>query len=389
MKQYKVIITDVRYRMSIAPIRELAKKGYRIVAADFKTVPKRLRLGCYSRYAKIRGELSDRQSEFADDVISLCDSGNTVLLPVNRTSLVNVIKNRSVLEKHCFFTVPDIDALNTADDKRTMSLVAKKIGVPIPHTVSLSEYGNLDDLEKSVSYPCIIKYRNGEAMGLKPAQRYSIVNNRGEFIREYTRMNALDSNPICSDYIPGHDIGVAVVMNSECKPVDFLCYESLSEYPLEGGPTCFVRTIFNRNLLKYAVSLLEEIKFSGIAMLDFRGSAENAYFLEINPRVWGSAAITEVSKSSFFESYVKSSLGQAKEIDIGTCTPNYNIGTKMRFTPQSFACFKANMKKSDNKAETVKNYVKSFFDFSVKDGLFSFGDMKPYIMYIANLFKRF
>jgi hypothetical protein len=64
-------------------------------------------------------------------------------------------------------------------------------------------------------------------MGKKPADRYSIVNTKEEFIKEYRKMNEIDENPIASDYIKGHDIGVAVVMDKNHEPISFLCYESL------------------------------------------------------------------------------------------------------------------------------------------------------------------
>ena len=198
-------------------------------------------------------------------------------------------------------------------------------------------------------------------------------------------MHRIDANPIASDYISGRDIGVAVVMNKDCEPVDFICYESLREYPIEGGPTCFCRTVFDRKLLGYAVKLLKEINFCGIAMLDFKGSVENPYFLEINPRIWGSANITCISKSSFFESYVKAAQGNNIAIDTDTCLPHYKIGAKMRFTPQSIVCFFANMKKSKDKMRVFSDYLKSFFDFSVRDGLFAIDDPMPYIHYIKNL----
>jgi hypothetical protein len=110
--------------------------------------------------------------------------------------------------------------------------------------------------------------------------------------------------------------------------VDFICYESYREYPIEGGPTCFLKTIFSRKLLKYASRLLEEIGFNGIAMLDFKWTVDNPYFLEINPRVWESANVVDVSKSTFFESYVKAAKNEKEPVNIEKCEATYKINTK-------------------------------------------------------------
>ena len=296
----KVIITDIKYRMAISPIRELGKKGYCITAAEFDDVSENERLGFFSKYVLKRELLNE--DTFCDNIEDICQNERYVLIPGNRKSLMKIIDNRERLSKCCDFLVPTKESINLADDKNAMCQIAKKIGVPTPKTTSLSEHNSIEEMAESVSFPCIIKYRNGEAMGKKPQDRYTIVNNRSEFIKAYTKMHSVDENPIASDYIKGHDIGVAVVMDKNHEPISFLCYESLREYPIKGGPTCFAKTVFSRKLLEYSVNLLKEIKFSGIAMLDFKGTLENPYFLELNPRIWGSAAITQLSGAPFFES---------------------------------------------------------------------------------------
>ncbi len=382
----KVIITDTKYRMAISPIRELGKKGYEIIAAEFDTVKEHERLGFFSKYVHIRELLSE--DNFCGNIEDICKSERPCLIPGNRKSLMNVIYNNERLSKCCDFLVPTEESISLADDKNEICQIARKIGVPVPKTTSLLEHNSIEEMAESVNFPCIIKYRNGEAMGKKPQDRYKVVNNQNEFIKAYKKMHSVDENPIASDYIKGHDIGVAVVMDKNCEPVSFLCYESLREFPIKGGPTCYARTVFSRKLLEYSVNLLKEIKFTGIAMLDFKGTLENPYFLEINPRIWGSAAITYLSKSSFFEDYVKASSGGLPPIDEKTAPPKYKLNTKMRFTPQSFACFISHMKHSPNKPKILLEYLKAFFDLSVRDGLFSITDPMPYVKYIINLTKR-
>ena len=384
----KVIVTDIKYRMAISPIRELFKKGYEIIACEFDNVSENERLGFFSNRVSQKELLRCDEKDFCKDIEDISKDFRPVLIPTNRKSLVNVINNKDRLEKVCDFLVPSDESISLADDKNTICNIAKKIGIPVPKTTSLSEHESIEKMADCISFPCIIKFRNGEAMGKKPADRYSVVNNREDFIFEYTRMNEIDENPIASDYITGHDIGVAVVMDKQHKPISFLCYESLREYPIKGGPTCFARTIFDKKLLEYSVSLLEEIKFTGIAMLDFRGTVQNPYFLEINPRIWGSSTITYLSNAPFFEGYVKGALGDHTPIDIKTATPQYILNKKMRFTPQAILCFFAHLKHSPNKIKIMAQYIKSFFDLSVRDGLFEFGDPMPYIRYIKNLIKR-
>lgn len=382
----RVIITDTKYRMSLSPIWELGHKGYSITAVDYDDVRKNERLGFFSKYVSTRDILRD--DNFCERIKENCKTDRPVLLPGNRRSLLHILRNRDALSPYCDFLVPDEDALNLADDKDEMYRIAKKVGVPAPATTSLAEHENVESMADSVRYPCIIKYRNGERLGKKPADRYTVVHNRESFITAYNKMHAIDANPIASDYITGRDLGVAVVMNRNHEAIQFLCYESLSEYPIQGGPSCYLRTVFSKKLLEYSVRLLKEIRFTGIAMLDFKGTPEDAYFLEINPRLWGSAPITYFSNCDFFESYVLGATGLGETIDPETAVPAYKMNTKMRFTPQALACFVSRMKQPNGKMKHLINCVKSILDPTVHDGLFMFSDPVPYIKYILNLFRR-
>ena len=68
----------------------------------------------------------------------------------------------------------------------------------------------------------------------------------------YESMEAVADRPVVQDYLIGRDVGVAMVMDAQSRPVDFFCYESLQEYPLAGGPTCLCQTMFDRQLVEYA-----------------------------------------------------------------------------------------------------------------------------------------
>lgn len=382
----RVIITDIKYRMTLSPIWELGHKGYDITAVSYGDVRASERLGFFSKHVSSKEVITDET--FCERIEEICKTDRPVLLPGNRRSLTHVIRNRERLSACCDFLVPDESVLMTADDKSAMYRIAEKVGVPTPFTTTLADHDSIEAMADCIRFPCIIKYRNGEVLGMKPAERYTVVSDRKSFIDAYSKMHAIDANPIASDYISGRDIGVAVVMNQEHEPIQFLCYESLREYPIQGGPTCFLRTIHSTKLVEYSVRLLREIHFTGIAMLDFKGTPEDPYFLEINPRLWGSAAITYLSKCDFFESYVRGATEHTDGLDAETAEPSYRLNTKMRFTPQSLVCFAAHMAHSSGKGRILLQYAKSLLDPFVHDGLFTLNDPIPYVKYIQNLIRR-
>lgn len=384
----RVIVTDTQYRMALAPMRTLARAGYAVTAAEFSAVAPRARLGFFSRDAQDTLTLETDSEGFCAAIERAAGNDRPTLVCVNRKSMVLAMRSRMRLEQSVDLLLPSEEAMRAADNKGTMYQVACRVGVPVPQTTALSEHADLDALACAVRYPCIIKYRNGEALGLKPAGRYTVVRDEAAFRAEYLRMHAIDPDPIASDYIEGHDIGVAVVMDKLGRCVSALCYESLREYPLAGGPTCSLRTVWSQELVGHACRLLREIGYVGLAMLDFRGTVEEPYFLEINPRVWGSAMIAPLSGSPLFVRYVEAAQGVARPLDLAALRPDYRVGKKMRFTPQTFLCFLALMKQED-RAETLRAYAEGFFDPGVRDGLFTWRDPKPYLHYLAGLLGRF
>ena len=369
--------------MALAPLRELRAAGYDAVCGEYEDVPEKLWLGSRSRSCGAalhwpRGGIA------AEEIAAACAPGD-VILPVGRATLQSFAEHPE-LKEHNPFLVSDPDTLALADDKSRIWALAKELGVPTPETVFLPEGMAPEDFAGQVRYPCILKYRNGEALGLKSHERYSIARSEAEFAAAYRRMNAVSTSPLIQDYLGGQDVGVAVVMDEHSRPVDFLCYVSDREYPLSGGPTCLCRTVFDRQLLRYACELLQAIGFRGIAMLDYKGSAERPLLLEIYPRVWGSAALAAVSGATFFESYVKASLGDAQPLDLDVCMPTYRLDARMKFMPHCYLAALAELKQG--RPGDAWHDLRSALSPAVKDGIYLRGDGKPFFRYLSNLLSK-
>ena len=374
----RVIITDSKYKMAVGPARQLHAVGYRVCCGDYDDIPESLLLASRSKSCDERLTWS-RGGAPAAAIAAACAPGD-VVLPVGRATLQSFAEHPALQQQlHFLVSAPEVLAL--ADDKAKIHALAKELDIPVPHTDFLPAGVSPEVFAAQLHYPCIIKYRNGEALGLKSHERYAIARSAQDFVREYQRMDAVSPSPLIQSYLAGQDVGVAVVMDAHSRPVDFLCYVSDREYPLSGGPTCLCRTIFDRKLLRYACKLLCAISFRGIAMLDFKGSAAQPYLLEINPRIWGSAALSEIAGATFFESYVKAALGTAVPLDLDTCTPSYRLGARMKFMPHCFLAAAAELRagRIGDAWSDLRSSV------CVRDGLFSCQDTRPFFRYFANL----
>ena len=371
----KVLITDAKYKMALAPLRSLRRAGYETVCGDRDTVPDKELLGTRS---KACGEkLSWPETEDpAVEIARKCDPGD-VVLPLGRPTLRSFAAHPELGEK-VRFLVSEPETLERADDKGQVFELAKELGVPVPDTWT--------GLSEDISYPVILKYRDGEALGLKSWERYALAADKEALRREYARMEAVSPGVLIQKYLSGRDMGAAVVMDRESRPVDFLLYVSDLEYPLSGGPTCLCRTVFDRQLLHYACDMLRALQFKGVAMLDFKGSLERPCLLEINPRVWGSAALADISGATFFESYVKACLGTAAPLDLNTCRPAYRLDARMKFTPHIYLAAMKELR--SGKGKPGLSHLAAALSPKVRDGVFARGDNRPGRRYMKNLIGK-
>jgi predicted ATP-grasp superfamily ATP-dependent carboligase len=376
----KVIVTDCKYKMSLAPIRSLHDGGYEVVCGEYDDVPDKALLGSRSKCGA--GLLRYGRQTPAQSIAALCDDGD-VILPTGRVTLRSLGEHPE-LKSRVAFLASDPATLDRADDKAYIRELARRLDIPAPETFYQQPEETDEALAGRVNYPAIIKYKNGEALGLKSWERYTVASTPAELIAGLEKLRRRSDELLVQDYLTGQDVGAAVVMDDKSRPVDFILYVSDREYPLSGGPTCLCRTVFDRQLLKYACKILAELNFTGIAMLDFKGSPEQPYLLEINPRIWGSAALCHVAGSSFFTSYVKAAQGIGSPLDLDTCQPTYPVGARMKFVPHCLLAALSLLKQG--RVGPAFHDVRAALSPKVRDGLAQRGDNRPFRRYLINLF---
>jgi protein-tyrosine-phosphatase len=94
-------------------------------------------------------------------------------------------------------------------------------------------------------------------------------------------------------YVSGRGVGVELLFNHG-KKIWHFAHERVHEYPLSGGASSYRRSIFPpANMLLDAERLLTALKWHGVAMVEFKMDDRGQYWLmEINPRLWGSLALS-------------------------------------------------------------------------------------------------
>ncbi|MDP4151826.1 MAG: ATP-grasp domain-containing protein [Bacillota bacterium] len=366
------VVTDVQYRMTLALIRDLADGGIKNITAVCRK-GQGAPVGFYSKHVSNHILLTEKaEMEYAKHLSEVCKKiENPVLLCPGRDT-ISAVSKYPELFKDIAHLVPTEENLNNANDKSAVIDAAVSAGVPVPKSYTL------DDAE----YPCVIKYRCGEKLGKKANERYSIINNRESLIKTYNEYLKLDSEPVLQEYIEGDGFGVSLVMDKEQNAVDFISHRRVRQFPSSGGPSTCCETYFNENMVNDAVRLLKKIGFTGVAMVEFKGTDDNYRLMEINPRVWGSYALARACNSSFSMSWFNASAGERlKPADL--TKPNYSLGVKMQFFPSELKLLNELIRNKRIGESGI--IIKDLLNPKVRDGVIEFSDISASLHYIKSL----
>ncbi len=360
-----VIVTDAKYRASLAAVRAFAKCGADVVLTQTADDVDGEVFAFSCKYAS-RTVLFDCS---ADDEVYLAklhelasEYERPVLFPVGAKTLALACANGEKLKEVCDFVLPTTEALDFANDKNRVRLAAESLGIKAPYTY---ESGVLVE-----DFPVVVKPECGEKFGLKAEERYIIVNDVYEYADACDIMSAY-GELVIQEYVTGIGIGVSLLM-TEGRAVSAICHRRVREYPISGGPSACCESFFDAELVKCAEKLLAHIGYTGMAMVEFKGDC----ILEINPRVWGSFPLTYVADSTFCEDYLKLSRGE----NVCHNLDNYKTGKKMNFLLSDLAAC-ASLLKHGRIKEAASGICDIIFG-RAKDGIYDKSDTKPFWRYL-------
>jgi len=311
------VVTDGKYRTSIAAVRALGRAGYRVVVtqtrADCEYEPPVFSSHFAAETVWIEGSAAD--AGYTEKLLNLLKQyDRPVLFCVGAVTLNAVAGAREQFAAVSDFLIAPPQVLDALNDKEQVHRRCEELGIPVPR-----QYDCVPE-----SYPVVIKPHCGEKFGLKASERYAVAGNREEYEKQLARMQKYDPTPIVQQKIDGDGMGVSLLMDGDGRLTSALCHRRIREYPASGGPSTCCESFYDEQMIDQAHRLLRSFGFTGMAMVEFKGDC----VLEVNPRVWGSFPMTERTGSPFVCNYARAAAGEKLNY-----TPrDYEIGVRMRFT---------------------------------------------------------
>lgn len=278
-------------RSSYAAIRSLAKRGLRVAVADST----RLGMGQWSKYASEFYLHVDPQAypeQFVEniaDILKLC--GANFYLPSHDEGEI-IAKYRNRLPGNVILPLADYELLSLANDKLRMTKYASDIGVSTPRFEQIKQVKDAGRIINEIGGQGVIKLlRGNSAKGVfyptNASQADGITQNL------ITKFNLTPERyPIIQERVEGQGWGVSCLY-WEGKRIASFTHRRLREKTLTGGTSTLRESAHNPIMEEYAYRLLDTLRWHGLAMVEFKWNPKlkKAWFLEINPRLWGSIAL--------------------------------------------------------------------------------------------------
>lgn len=367
----KILLSDGTYKNTLAITQNMGRLGNQVgVLGDSnQTVLSWLSKHCLFN-EHINSSASDE--EYLSSLVNILQNRSyDRYIPVGYNSCRIASKYKKIVSKYTELTISDYNAFCRAENKYLSTRLCDQLHIPHPHTYLIKTEKDLLDL-KNIEYPVVLK-------GAKEVGKNIVtyVNSVHELIESYNTLLELHSLPrgyeiLLQEYIDGGGYGYfGNYINGHV--IDFYMHKRIREYPVSGGASTCAEIYHDEKLMKYGHDILSHLKWTGVAMVEFRKDYVNGeyYFLEINPKFWGSIGLGLRAGHNFPMQITY------PDVKISECT----VGKRLRFHWPFSGDFK-NFQDSKN-----KDVIVDFLNPRVKNNL-SVTDPLPSLKEIGSYVKN-
>ncbi len=277
-RQVKVLITDAAYTHTLGAVRSLGRAGIHVAALS----PHRGAVSFFSRYCREKILCPDPQDEeqYIEFIANqLQENPVDVLMPVGYLSTVAISRHEKELLPLARIPVAGYASMEVACNKQKTMQLASSLNIPSP-----CEYMSAEEI---IGYPVVAKepYGSGKIRYISSPREFEHLDLTGYLLQEY---------------IPGQGYGFFALFNRG-KVRAYFMHRRKREFPVTGGPSTCAESIYDEEVKRIGLQLLESLQWHGVAMVEFKKDDRDGIFklMEINPKFWGSLDLSIASGVNF------------------------------------------------------------------------------------------
>lgn len=376
------IITDAHNLIALAVLRSLGRAGVAVTCLADGRRPRAMPAG-YSRYGRVVQVpcLDSDPGGYWDAVASL-SGPDTVFIPVLLRSVLAAASRIEAGQLELATLLASSASIQQADDTGRLLELAGQLGIPHPRTIALGPGQEPDPLRYGdVGFPAVVKYRQGDVLGLTARDRYRVVEDAGQLNQTFRQMHRLQPFPLVQEYIDGPGYGMSAVYSAQGRQVAAFCHRRIRQYPISGGPSTMAESVWEPRLVEAATRLLDSLNWRGVAMVEFRLDRSDNQFklMEINPRFWGSLPLPIMAGVDFPLLLYRLARG-----DRVSPVSEYRLGKKMRYLAKDLAAMLETVRTaSSGRSRLALGFLAELADPTVGEGLMPLSDPLPGLAYLT------
>jgi predicted ATP-grasp superfamily ATP-dependent carboligase len=321
----------------------------------------------------LKGNHCFRYSNFYDSTEKFLQSLNRYLEKNNIRYLIPTHEEIFILSKYntqltgVKSLFPEFESLKTAHKKDLSTKLAQKLDVPLPFTVHPVNEQDCTVFFSQSQKPIVLKYQNSNS-----SKGVFYIETLEQLENHFKNLGSF----LLQEYVKGDGFGVSMLYNKGLCKASFT-HKRLAEKMASGGTSTLRISTRNEVLEQYAKRLLDSLSWNGVAMVEFKWDEERkkGYFIEINPRFWGSLALPYYSGMDFPWHYYRI----LRDGDINPVF-DYKEGVKVKWLLGGALGFLDNLvhdkKLGWHHLALNANY---YDDFNWKDPFILFGEMGYYL----------
>lgn len=371
-KNLKVLVLDGPGRQVMPVLKGLHNLGCNITTI----CNSKLDLGYSSRYPNTK-LLKKCKNDF--DLESFVDSEirsnkYDIVIPLSDKMTLFLAEHFKEYSSFVKMPIPSLETFMKAYDKQITMDICKQIG--IPHTITCSQGESIDSfIKRNSGYPIVIKPRSAcGSIGF-----HSFKNE--EELRAFLKANGPIDSYLVQEYVQqnGRQFNVHAFFDDEGNPSFILPTEKCRWFPVDGGSSCFARTIKNETIYNQCFKLLKEIKWRGCCEIELIEDKKTGEFkvMEINGRTSACVKICQLAGINIAKCMIELSLGK----NVENQQPPFK-DVRMRCIHTDFLWFLKSKTRFKSKPSWFNNH-------HTHDQIYDFFDPIPFFAYSIQAITRY
>lgn len=290
-----VVVPAIATGSSLACIRSLGRRGVKTIAVSERASPPSAHSKYCDEFRRVPSPWTDVEG-YKQQLLALARRNDVrTIVPVREPDIYVLSRYREEFGDHIATPWKPYESVRTVQDRVRLFEAADRAGVSVPETALADEWDRWDDATVVKSRHSITVENNASSYA---GVRFFDSDERPDVDALVSEMGHV---PLAQEFVPGDSEYGFFALYDRGEPVARFQHRRIRSYSYAGGASVFRKSVYLPELEAAGMRLLDELDWHGPAMVEFKRDPRDGEFklMEINPRFWGSLALSVASGVDF------------------------------------------------------------------------------------------